>query len=257
MLFLHTASFTASFLTLYVVLTLYGSSLLYKEVAQVGCDPSASVVDNEACGDSAPKVFAAMMGVAFAAQGVASFGNCLGMIEDARVAAAQAQQAMQRQPGAASEVIYQENSTGDDQTEEKGHGDDSDVDDGNLEHSSPRRFSRTWVSQRSDRRSSSTSEQRQTGRRKRSVLEQPLSGANGRKVKGILPTYEIDSMSPTGLKPINVHGAISIKDVHFSYPTRPNVQVFDGISAEIKAASIVAFVGPSGGGCVCTVDFLL
>jgi hypothetical protein len=225
------ASFTASFLTLYIILTLYGSSLLYKEVAQSGCDPSASVVDNSTCGDSAPQMFAAMMGVAFAAQGVASFGNCLGMIEDARVAAYQALQAINRKPGADSEIIYKE--TNDDDKDEGR--DDSDCQDGAADRSSPRRFGRRGRNRHSSRKHSSTSKEghRESSRNRSKSrimsfdIEQVLSGENGRKVKGILPRYEIDSTSCGGAKPTNVHGAISIKDVHFSYPTRPSVQVFN------------------------------
>jgi ABC-type multidrug transport system fused ATPase/permease subunit len=224
------ASFTASFLSLYVILTLYGSSLLYKEVAQVGCDPSASVADNATCGDSAPEVFAAMMGVAFAAQGVASFGNCLNMIEDARVAVYQALLAIHRKPGADSEVVYNETPFDDDNQdkEEKEH-EDANFNDG--------------------RRQRNSSSARRTNKIMSCDVEQVLSaGENGRKVKGILPRYEIDSTSSSGAKPAHVHGAIVFKDVHFAYPTRPHVQVFDGISIEIQAGKTVAFVGASGGG---------
>jgi ATP-binding cassette, subfamily B (MDR/TAP), member 1 len=233
------ASFMASFLTLYAILTLYGSSLLYKEVELVGCDPSASVVDNATCGDSAPEVFAAMMGVAFAAQGVASFGNCLGMIDDARVAAYRALQAIHRKPGADCEIVYKEavNNENDLEEEEKEH------DDRATDHSSPRRFT------------ASTN----LGRKSKIMsvdVEQVLgAGENGRKIKGILPRYEIDSTSRNGVKPAHVHGAISIKDVHFSYPTRPDVQVFNGISIDIPAGTTVAFVGASGGGCVFNAYF--
>lgn len=62
---------------LYCVLTLYGSSLLYRDIAADGCDPSGGVKDNMTCESSGPDVFGAMLGVAFAGSlvisGVASF----------------------------------------------------------------------------------------------------------------------------------------------------------------------------------------
>ena len=47
---------------LYCVLTLYGSSLLYKDVEDDGCDPSDGVAGNETCQSSGPDVFGAMLG---------------------------------------------------------------------------------------------------------------------------------------------------------------------------------------------------
>jgi hypothetical protein len=38
-----------SFIFLYFILTLYGSSLLYKDVEDNGCDPSASFPGSECC----------------------------------------------------------------------------------------------------------------------------------------------------------------------------------------------------------------
>lgn len=67
-------------------------------------------------------------------------------------------------------------------------------------------------------------------------------------IKAILPKYEIDSTSSAGLKPSGIMGAISVRDVHFTYPTRPNDPVLNGMNVEIAAGQVVAFVGPSGGG---------
>ena len=55
-----------SFICLYAVLALYGSFLLYNEISENGCDPSAGVIGNQTCESSGPDVFGAMLGVAFA-----------------------------------------------------------------------------------------------------------------------------------------------------------------------------------------------
>ena len=43
-------------------------------------------------------------------------------------------------------------------------------------------------------------------------------------------------------------GEIYFKNVHFSYPTRPDIKVLDGFSLKIKAGQTVALVGESGCG---------
>ena len=63
----------------------------------------------------------------------------------------------------------------------------------------------------------------------------------------ILHEYKIDSSSPDGLKPKELHGDITFKSVSFSYPTRPESMVFEDFDLEVKAGSTVALVGPSGG----------
>ncbi|XP_045458095.1 multidrug resistance protein homolog 49-like [Melitaea cinxia] len=58
----------------------------------------------------------------------------------------------------------------------------------------------------------------------------------------------IDSLDTRGVSPRRVIGEISLEDVHFSYPSRPNVKVLQGFSLHIKAGECVALVGSSGCG---------
>lgn len=59
---------------------------------------------------------------------------------------------------------------------------------------------------------------------------------------------EIDSYSTSGTKPEQIEGHIVFKDVNFVYPTRPDVNVLNKLSLEIKPSEVVALVGSSGCG---------
>ena len=95
-----------TFLLLYAVLTLYGSALLYRDIEDSGCDPSGGVSGNSTCDSSGPDVFGAMLGVAFAGQGISQFGNCTEAITAARIAVYEALTSMKRLPGSEAETIY-------------------------------------------------------------------------------------------------------------------------------------------------------
>ncbi|XP_064407868.1 antigen peptide transporter 2-like [Latimeria chalumnae] len=59
------------------------------------------------------------------------------------------------------------------------------------------------------------------------------------------------------LIPSKLTGHIQFRNVSFSYPTRPEIQVLKNISFELKPGKITALVGPSGGGkttCVCLLE---
>lgn len=59
---------------------------------------------------------------------------------------------------------------------------------------------------------------------------------------------DIDSSNPGGLKPDEVHGEISLEDVKFTYPSRPNVPIVKGLSLTFRAGRTAALVGASGSG---------
>lgn len=54
--------------------------------------------------------------------------------------------------------------------------------------------------------------------------------------------------SKTGQKLSNVEGHIQFKDVMFSYPSRPDVVIFNKLCVDIAPGKIVALVGGSGSG---------
>ncbi|XP_057439151.1 ABC transporter B family member 11-like [Lotus japonicus] len=59
---------------------------------------------------------------------------------------------------------------------------------------------------------------------------------------------EIDAYDPNGKILEDIHGDIDIKDVYFSYPTRPEELVFNGFSIHIPSGTTTALVGESGSG---------
>uniref|UniRef100_A0A8C3SSK6 ATP-binding cassette sub-family B member 10, mitochondrial n=2 Tax=Chelydra serpentina TaxID=8475 RepID=A0A8C3SSK6_CHESE len=52
-------------------------------------------------------------------------------------------------------------------------------------------------------------------------------------------------------------GALEFKEIHFAYPTRPEISVFQDFSLSIPAGSVMALVGPSGSGKSTIVSLLL
>ncbi|XP_056375699.1 ATP-binding cassette sub-family B member 5-like isoform X2 [Hyla sarda] len=66
----------------------------------------------------------------------------------------------------------------------------------------------------------------------------------------------IDSFSLDGYRPDILKGDVEIKNVHFCYPSRPNVQVLNGLNLKVKSGQTVALVGQSGCGKSTTVQLL-
>jgi len=206
-------SMLGTFIILYCILALFGTYLLWSDVQDSGCDPSEAVDNNATCSNTGTQVFGAMLGVAFASQGVSQVGNFVETFTAARVAAYPALQAIHRKPGAPAEEIYE--------------------------------------TQEESADSSKSADQSMNKSTKSTVKEE-----GERKLKAILPAYTIDAFSDEGLKPTNIKGNISFKDVVFTYPTRPDNRVLKGLNLEIEAGKTVALVGPSGGGKSTTVALL-
>lgn len=59
------------------------------------------------------------------------------------------------------------------------------------------------------------------------------------------------------MKQTSFQGALQFRNVHFAYPTRPEVPVFRDFSLSIPAGSVTALVGPSGSGKSTVVSLLL
>ncbi|KAI6221651.1 Multidrug resistance protein pgp-3 [Aphelenchoides besseyi] len=59
---------------------------------------------------------------------------------------------------------------------------------------------------------------------------------------------ELDCASVNGDKPSTCEGEITFENIHFRYPSRPDVKVLDGISFSVNRGQNVALVGSSGSG---------
>ncbi|XP_044977654.1 ABC transporter B family member 4-like isoform X1 [Hordeum vulgare subsp. vulgare] len=73
-------------------------------------------------------------------------------------------------------------------------------------------------------------------------------GAAHRMFKTIERRPCIDVYNTTGIIMEDIKGDVELKDVYFSYPTRPEHLVFDGFSLRVPSGTTMALVGVSGSG---------
>ncbi|KAM4702862.1 ATP-dependent translocase ABCB1-like [Rhinophrynus dorsalis] len=66
----------------------------------------------------------------------------------------------------------------------------------------------------------------------------------------------IDSSSNEGHKPDQLVGHIEFKNIHFSYPSRPDIPILKGLSLKVEAGKTTALVGSSGCGKSTTIQLL-
>mmetsp|Transcript_20583 Transcript_20583/g.59736 ORF Transcript_20583/g.59736 Transcript_20583/m.59736 type:complete len:1251 (-) Transcript_20583:552-4304(-) len=178
-------SMMGSFIVSYLLLTLFGSYLLYDAVRKTGCDPSGVVTTNTVCDPSAMDVFGALMGMTFGAVGLPQISTAIEALQGARQACYPAIEAMNRKRGEG--VDDPENAI---------------------------------VAKKNEKRRGSVA----------------------------LPKYVIDSSSSAGMKPSDTKGNIHFENVSFSYPTRSEAVVLNGMSLNVEAGKTLALVGPSGSG---------
>ncbi|XP_017865605.1 PREDICTED: multidrug resistance protein homolog 49 [Drosophila arizonae] len=59
---------------------------------------------------------------------------------------------------------------------------------------------------------------------------------------------DIDPLDESGLKPEGITGRLRFEDIHFRYPSRPDVEILKGLTVDVEPGQTVAFVGASGCG---------
>ncbi|XP_061676126.1 ATP-dependent translocase ABCB1-like isoform X2 [Syngnathoides biaculeatus] len=88
---------------------------------------------------------------------------------------------------------------------------------------------------------------------------QSFSSARGaaHKVYRIIDNKpSIDSYSESGFKPDSINGNLEFKNIHFNYPSRPEVKVLNNMSLSVKSGQTLALVGSSGCGKSTTIQLL-
>jgi ATP-binding cassette, subfamily B (MDR/TAP), member 1 len=81
------------------------------------------------------------------------------------------------------------------------------------------------------------------------------------KMQGHVPSISIAMSSPSDEKDVeamaarelslaseNKAASVQLRDVHFSYPARPDIKVLNGLNIDVPAGKFCALVGPSGAG---------
>ncbi|XP_005041072.1 PREDICTED: ATP-binding cassette sub-family B member 5 isoform X2 [Ficedula albicollis] len=66
----------------------------------------------------------------------------------------------------------------------------------------------------------------------------------------------IDSSSKEGYKPDKIIGEIEFRNIHFSYPSRPDAKILKGLNLKVQTGKTIALVGASGCGKSTTVQLL-
>lgn len=92
-----------------------------------------------------------------------------------------------------------------------------------------------------------------------------VSGFYSELMKGVGAAsrlFELQDRKPSihqtvGVKVVSAQGPIKFSNVTFAYPTRPAVNIFNGLDFEIPSGSNVCIVGPSGGGKSTVASLLL
>ena len=198
----------ASFVLLYLILTLYGSFLVYTDVRASGCGPSPSYLGVVTCGESGETVLGAMLGMAFAGQGLAQVVDAISVISEAMVACYPALSATKNRTWESEvRVTVQNWDIGGRMKSVRV------IDDGKI----------------------SSSVRSQAGISEVYALL-PHFDINSLSPKGL--------QSPKA----RIRGVISFRAVRFSYPTRPESDVLDNFNMDIKAGSTIGIVGDSGEG---------
>jgi len=82
-----------------------------------------------------------------------------------------------------------------------------------------------------------------------SVLYGDFMKAIGASARVFELTDRVPQVNYTGgMRPSSLEGKIALQDVHFSYPSRPDQKVLQGLDLQLQPGHVVALVGPSGAG---------
>lgn len=82
-----------------------------------------------------------------------------------------------------------------------------------------------------------------------SQLPKVTAGLNSsRRIGEFIDQWPAISTDKGGWRPSMCVGHVAFEEVHFAYPSRPEMLIFEGLSFQVPADSMAAFVGSSGAG---------
>ncbi|CAB9505477.1 Leptomycin B resistance protein pmd1 [Seminavis robusta] len=88
------AAMMAAVISLFALVVLFGSYVMYRDVRVTGCDPGGSFGTGP-CPTTGADIFGAMIGIMFSMQALSRLGNCLEAFQEARVAVGEAMSVIQ------------------------------------------------------------------------------------------------------------------------------------------------------------------
>ncbi len=86
---------------------------------------------------------------------------------------------------------------------------------------------------------------------------QKTIGASERILEILQEPSEVDATREPLAVPVPIRGDVVFDNVHFSYPSRPDVEVLKGVSLSVKLGRKIALVGQSGAGKSTIVQLLM
>ena len=73
-----------------------------------------------------------------------------------------------------------------------------------------------------------------------------IVGASDKIVKLLDHKPAINTTGGIKLNEVQATGRIEIKDLHFNYPSKKDIEIIKGVNIDIEQNKVVALVGPSG-----------
>jgi len=82
----------------------------------------------------------------------------------------------------------------------------------------------------------------------KAIAEGRIAGRIAYEAIDTIPKIKVNEPGTRHIKSSDITGRIVFKDVHFTYPSRPDVPVLKGFSETFEEGKTTALVGPSGSG---------
>mmetsp|Transcript_26009 Transcript_26009/g.46896 ORF Transcript_26009/g.46896 Transcript_26009/m.46896 type:complete len:1444 (+) Transcript_26009:100-4431(+) len=234
----------------YIAITLFGLWILYDAVMKTGCDPSNAVPFNEPCPTTGMDVFGSLLGISFAAMGLPQISGAMESFTGAREAASPVFVLKRRCDGAYNDdfdasVLLDYDKVGGTAKKAFSEKDRVSTNEGSEGPLVDSKKEKHWDMKSVGKTTTISSD----GDKDNLPLDSMETTHHKKRIPASkMPPYRIDCSSDAGMKPTSCNGTIEFSNVTFSYPSRPQVKVLDGLSLHVESGNTVALVGTSGCG---------